>query len=213
MKSERQELEILLGRASEFHRLKDVVRTGWELRGVRDPESVADHSWGTAMLILLFASIESVDVNRAVAIAIVHDLAEVEVGDIPRRVRPGSDAPSPEEKSRRERAAMERLTALGPVDERLRDSAIHIRALWDEYEAGVTREAQFVRDMNLLDMCLQAVEYESSRRYEEDGSADHFPEFRRLDEFFATSEPRFQTDSGRKLFEIAFQRYQEVRKN
>ncbi|HUZ18272.1 MAG TPA: HD domain-containing protein, partial [Spirochaetia bacterium] len=36
--------------------LKDEPRAGWVLRGIRDPESVADHSWGSALLCHLYAA-------------------------------------------------------------------------------------------------------------------------------------------------------------
>lgn len=52
------------------------------MRGVETPESVADHSWGTALLVLMCAP-AGLDVSRALAMATVHDLAEARVGDIP----------------------------------------------------------------------------------------------------------------------------------
>ena len=54
--------------------LKERVRTGWELRGVSAPESVADHAWGTAFLCLLYAGVAGVDGNRACQMAVVHDV-------------------------------------------------------------------------------------------------------------------------------------------
>ncbi len=41
-----------------------------------------------------------------------------------------------------------------------------IRSLWDEYEDSRTATALFVRDMNLIDMCAQALLYESGQRYD-----------------------------------------------
>src|SRR5689334_20672154 len=87
--------------------LKDTVRTGWVLRGVTDPESVADHAWGTALLCLLFGPAAGVDVNRCIAMAVVHDLAECLTGDVPSV----SGQPSTE-KARAERSAMDALLAL-----------------------------------------------------------------------------------------------------
>lgn len=207
-------LNTVLDRALHFIELKDLRRTGWVLRGIEEPESVADHSWSTALLCLLYAPLagEALNCDRTVAIALVHDLAEVEVGDIPRRITPGDDTPTTEEKADRERRAMERLTASagGPgTPENL--SLSHIRELWDEYEAGLTAEARFVRDMNLIDMCLQALLYERDRRYDPHGQTAAFPDYEHLDEFFATARPRFTTETGKTVYQMVQSRYQELR--
>lgn len=200
--------EVLIDHALTVLRLKDVVRTGWVLRGIRQPESVADHSWGTAFLTLLFAPEDGTfDRDRALEIAILHDVAEVETGDIPRRVAPGDDIPTPEEKAAREGAAIERLMKGSKLA-----NIGRLRRRWSEYEAGADEESRFVRDMNLLDMCMQAVVYEGDRRYDPDeasGNAE-FPDFRHLDEFFATSGPRFATRTGKKLFHRVKMRYERV---
>ncbi|TVR68626.1 MAG: HD domain-containing protein [Spirochaetaceae bacterium] len=209
----------LLDRLERLVELKDVPRTGWVLRGIRDPESVADHSWGTAQLCLLLAP-PGIDRNRAIMIALVHDLAEVETGDIPRRVAPGAQTLSEAEKHRREEAAMRNLTAAvehagvgasstpGPYPtERLEE----IRSLWEEYLLGETGEAQFARDMNLIDMCLQAVVYQRGARYEPGAGAENFPDYPALDEFFATCRERFLTTAGRDLYRALWSRYRTLR--
>lgn len=183
--------------------LKDETRTGWELRGIRDPESVADHSWGTALLCLVYADEAQVDASRAVEIAVVHDLAEAITGDIARRVDTDAQTRSDTEKARLEAEAMDNLIE-GWDGRRVQD-------LWLEYEQRSSPEALFVRDMNLLDMCLQALKYEQNRRYETGAPNANFLDFPRLDEFFATSEPRFSTAVGRRMFQDVKTRYETVR--
>ncbi|WP_435345211.1 HD domain-containing protein [Haloarchaeobius sp. HRN-SO-5] len=180
--------------------LKDETRTGWQLRGVADPESVAAHSWGVAYLTLLFADEADVDADRALRMAVVHDVAEAETGDWATRADETADTYDPAEKERAEREAVEDL--LVDFDE--------ARALWAEYEAGETETARFVKDMDLLDMCLQAVVYEREARYDP-GESDAFEQYDHLDEFFATTEPRLGTDLGRELFEAARDAYEAVR--
>jgi putative hydrolase of HD superfamily len=65
-------------------RLKTLRRAGWLRIGLTDGESVADHSFGTALLALLLATDLDVDRDRVIKLALVHDLAESdpEVGDI-----------------------------------------------------------------------------------------------------------------------------------
>ncbi|MEZ4383194.1 MAG: HD domain-containing protein [Nannocystaceae bacterium] len=130
--------------------LKEVTRAGWLRAGVREPESVAAHSWGVAWLVLVLAP-PSLDRGRALAIAVLHDLAEVDVGDLT-----PYDGVSPEDKRRREEAALEGLVRGLP-------RADHLRELWLEYEAQSSAEGRFVKACDRLDMALQAQRYASTR--------------------------------------------------
>lgn len=170
--------------------LKDVPRTGWVLRGVTNPESVADHSWGTALLCLLFAPSAGVDRDRAVSMAVVHDLAEVETGDIAALVDESDRTVSPAEKSRLEHAAIESL---------IPTAADSLRALWDDYEQRSSDLASFVRDMNLLDMCMQALFYEEAGRGKD------------LEEFFESARRNVSTPLGTRLFSMVEARYRAAR--
>ena len=134
-----------------FHlagRLKETARAGWRLRGIAEPESVADHSFRLALLALVLApkSDPPLDVSRCVAMALVHDLAESLVGDIT-----PYDGVSADEKRRREEEAMRRLGALAG------DAALV--ELWAEYDAAATPEARFVKELDKLETALQAAEY------------------------------------------------------
>ncbi len=184
--------------------LKDETRTGWQLRGIEDPESVADHSWGVSLLCLFYADRAGVDADRALRMAVLHDLAEAETGDYATRADPNAETVDPDEKERAERAAI--ATLLEPFDDG------ELRALWEEYEARETPEAQFVKDADLVDMCLQALQYEREQRYDPDAD-DHFEAYDDLDEFFATAEPRIRTDVGRELFERTRERYEDAKRD
>jgi len=183
--------------------LKNETRTGWQLREVEDPESVAAHTWGVATLVVRFCPAD-LDRERALALAAVHDVAEAETGDVATRAETGAQAVDGAEKARRERAAMEGpLAGLGE----------EVRNLQDEYEARESPEARFVKDMDLLDTCLQALVYEREGRYDPDAENPHFEDYENLEEFFATSEPRLSTDRGRELFEAVRLRYEAAAEN
>ena len=83
-----------------------------------------------------------------------------------------------------------------------------VRAAWDEYEARETPEARFVKEMDLIDMCLQALAYGRDDRSDPAAGAPAFEAYDRLDEFFATAESRLRTDLGRALFEAIERRYE-----
>jgi putative hydrolase of HD superfamily len=200
-------MDPVLGLLRTAYRLKDEERRGWVLRGVSAPESVADHSWGTALLCMLFAEAEGVDEAEALRISLVHDLAEAETGDIATRADPDAPQVDPTQKAEAERQAMDEM--LFPVGND--PTAGRLRRLWEQYEARGTPEARFVRDMNLVDMCMQALVYEADRRYEAEAENEHFPSYRRLDEFFATSAPRLSTATGRRLFRAVHDAYLSLR--
>ncbi|WP_148415037.1 HD family hydrolase [Haloferax sp. KTX1] len=190
------ELDSLL----EWFELKDELRTGWVLRNIDSPESVAAHTWGTASLCLLYADQEDVDCQKAVTMALIHDLGEARTGDIATRAEDGRQTTPTSEKESAERSAVTDL--VGPFND------TELLSLWEEYEARDTPTAQFVKDMDLIDNCLQALKYERQGRYDETEANDHFAEFENLDEFFATAAPRFQTEVGQDLFEQIKSQYE-----
>lgn len=135
----------------ELGHLKQLYRQGWLRRGVPPErcESVADHSFGVVMLTLWLAPSRSdLDADKALRMALLHDLGEVYAGDIV----PG-DGVSEEEKQRRETEAVRRILSRLPQGQALID-------LWDEFEAGLSAEARFVRQIDRLEMGLQAAVYQ-----------------------------------------------------
>lgn len=181
-------MEDRLETALEAMALKDRDRQGWLVRDVDGPESVAAHSWGVGLLAVLFGPDFGVDMERLLALATVHDIAEYRTGDFLNRVHEEDREYSYAEKEEAEREAME---ALG--DDRLQE-------LWEEYEARETREAVVLKDLDLLDMCLQAVWYVREGRGD-DG----------FEEFFEAADQRLSTDRGRELVEMVRERFGDVR--
>jgi|TARA_B100000683_G_scaffold252409_1_gene269273 putative hydrolase of HD superfamily len=168
----------LLDLLASAGRLKRVKRAGWVQRGVREVESVADHSFRVALFALFTARArdDGTDADKCVRMALVHDLAECVVGDIT-----PNDGVSDEEKREREGKAMRALTAAcGAVGD-------EVRALWEEYEAGETKEAKLVKDADKLEMVMQASEYESIGDAGEGG---------KLEEFFESTRGRYKTERG-----------------
>ena len=135
--------------------LKRTKRTGWVRRGIRHPESVADHSFGCALLALLLAPhLEGVDENTLLKMILIHDLAESDptVGDIT-----PFDGVSAAEKHQREEVAMQKIcSALENGDELL--------ALWNDYEEKISPEAKIAHQIDKLEMALQARDYEQSEK-------------------------------------------------
>lgn len=131
--------------------LKMLPRTGWLQRGISAAESVAEHSFGVATLALVFtAADDTFDRERLLALALVHDLAEALLGDLPFSARRlvGESVKRDAER----RAIAELCDALPGGD--------HLELLWEEYAAGTTREARFVKALDRVETLVQALVYE-----------------------------------------------------
>jgi putative hydrolases of HD superfamily len=141
---------------TELLRLKALPRTGWLLRGVRDVESVADHSYGVALIAMALADCArarglQVNVEKVLRLALLHDLTEARTGDLPATIKRYFPAESLQHAD--EQAAGEILAKLGSL------GATYL-ALWREYEERRTLEARLVKAADKLDLLFQAREYE-----------------------------------------------------
>jgi putative hydrolase of HD superfamily len=157
--------------------------------------------------------------------AVVHDLGEAETGDVPTRADAAAAAslPDPTEQEVAEREAVTDLTAPLGAAERL-------RADWEAYERRDRPEARVVKDLDVIDMCLQALVYERGNRYDptdpatdDPGTNDSaaatprsaepeaFAEYDALDEFFATATEGVTTETGRAYLDLIRERYVAAR--
>ena len=141
--------DTLLDLCLELQILDRVPRSGYVLRGVDHPESVTEHSWHVLFLVWsLGARIPGLDVHRAVEIALVHDLAELRIGDLPRvasRYFPEGAKKTAE------------LAAMGEILAPLPERAL---GLYREYQEGTSPEARLVKACDKLQLMLKVTVYE-----------------------------------------------------
>jgi len=143
-----------------FHileRLKTTKREGWRRFGIAHGESISDHMYRMS-LITMFAPpalASKLDIPKCTKMALIHDIAELLVGDI----TPVDGVPKAE-KNRRESTTMDYLTKslLGRYHGGL--AGEEMKATWQEYEDSKTLESQFVHDVDKIELVLQMVEYE-----------------------------------------------------
>jgi putative hydrolases of HD superfamily len=139
-------LEVFL----ELQVLDRIPRSGYVLRGVADPESITEHCWHVLFMVwTLGAQVPGLDVTRAVEIALVHDLAEVRVGDLPRTASRYFPAGA---KQAAESAVLAEV--LAPLPARTLD-------LHAEYSRGESLEARLVKACDKLQLMLKVAVYES----------------------------------------------------
>jgi putative hydrolase of HD superfamily len=133
----------------ELQILDRVPRSGWVLRGVAEPESVSEHAFHVVLLVwALGPAVPGLDVARAVELAIVHDLAEVRLGDLPRTA--ARYLPEGAKHAAEEAALAELLAPLGDRAARL----------YREYHERATQEARFVAACDKLQLMLKVTLYE-----------------------------------------------------
>jgi putative hydrolase of HD superfamily len=144
----------------ELQRLKRLDRTGWVLRGLPPgAESVGAHCYGVAVVAMFLADRmkllkEEVDIERVLRMALLHDAAEVRVGDMPRTATEYFGAAS---RTRAETQAFGDIVA--GLDRRLAEHYIEIH---HDYEQRMSLESRIVKAADLIDLLLQALAFERS---------------------------------------------------
>lgn len=118
----------------EIDKLKNIYRQSYVSDGSRHEED-ADHSWHLAIMCLLLSehSNEEIDVLKTMAMVLIHDIIEIDAGDTY-----AYDEAANATKREREEKAADRIFNILP-----KDQAECLRALWEEFEAGETKEARF----------------------------------------------------------------------
>jgi len=160
----------------EVSKLKEMPRTGWVLREVKNPETIADHTFRLAFISWFLAQKRNFNQKRAIKIAFSHDLCEVYAGDItPFLYYP--DLPKDREKRRKilmkwtrlfreekekkgriklkkEREGLLKLLEFLPLNLRK-----DFYSSWVDYEKGISKEGKFVNQLNRIETLIQSIEY------------------------------------------------------
>ncbi|MBE2277672.1 MAG: HD domain-containing protein [Rhodobacteraceae bacterium] len=135
---------------TEADRLKSVLRATTLCDGSRR-ENSGEHSWHLALYALVLADQAGpgVQIDRVIRMLILHDLVEIDVGDVPIHSADGQAHGSAETQAAEARAA-DRIFGLLPDDQR--DA---FRALWDEFEAAETPDAVFAKSLDRVQPVMQ----------------------------------------------------------
>lgn len=103
-------------------------------------ENDAEHAWHMAVMTILMSEYanEEIDVLKTVTMLLIHDLVEIDAGDTY-----AYDEEGHKDKRMREEKAADRIFGLLPEDQKEK-----LRNLWEEFEAGQTKEAKFAHAMD-----------------------------------------------------------------
>ncbi len=131
--------------------LKRVPRKGWISKvGIENPESVADHSYATAIMAMVFSDSQKLDTEKILKMSLLHDLAESITGDF-----------MPEEISKENKKVAEG-DAMKEIFSKLPDNlAVQYDKVWQEYIQANTKESILLHEIDKLEMAIQAVKYSS----------------------------------------------------
>ncbi|GAA3371222.1 HD domain-containing protein [Streptomyces sannanensis] len=139
--------EGTVGYLLEMGALKRGKRSGWWIAGVKDPETIAEHSWRTAVIGSVLAMMEGADPARVALLCTFHDTQETRVGDIPWIGRRYLTA-----------ANNEAVTADQVADAHPKVAA-GIQKIIEEYENGESLEVLVAHDADRLECTIQGLEY------------------------------------------------------
>ena len=132
----------------DIARLKSLYRQGWLRKGVseQEAESVAEHSFSVAMLVMVIAEeyFPEMDLNKVMKMSVLHDIAESRAGDY----TPHDDISIDEKRKRQKESAYEVLQQFPNPEKYIK--------LWQEFFDQETKEAKLVRQVDKLEMALQA---------------------------------------------------------
>ena len=129
--------------------LKNVQRKGWiDKIGIKDPESVADHSFSMTLMSMIVSELHGLDTNKIVKMSLLHDLAEASVGDF-----------TPGEISKIKKLELENDAMRKILTELPNELIKNYQDVWDEFLIGKSEESIFVHEMDKLEMAFQAKQY------------------------------------------------------
>jgi len=162
----------------EVNKLKEMPRTGWVLMGVKNPETVADHTFRMAIMSWLLAKKKRLNIKRAILVALFHDLCEVYAGDITTLLyHPELLKEKDTEKRKKIEMKWSRLSRtekekIGKTKFKIEKESLlkligfldpspkkEILSRWLDYEKGMSKEGRFIKEINSVETLVQSIEY------------------------------------------------------
>lgn len=135
----------------EVGKLKKVKRQGWVRSGVKRPESVAEHSYRLAFMCMVIPLKSHINRVKLIKMALLHDFSEAQTGDIVYERGVKVIADRAKKINKEEKAITKQLNNIENRNE--------LFQIWKEYVSLKTNEAKLLKEMDKLEMALQAYEY------------------------------------------------------
>ena len=136
---DKERLEQQLNFLREIDKEKQIFRQTY-LADEKRKENDAEHAWHMAIMAFLLGEYanEEVDILKTIRMILIHDVVEIDAGDTY-----AYDEVAKQTQREREEKAATRIFGLLPQDQ-----AQQMMELWEEFEAGETKEAKFARTLD-----------------------------------------------------------------
>ncbi|MEL7002665.1 MAG: HD domain-containing protein [Bacteroidota bacterium] len=130
----------------EIDKLKYITRKTKLFNSDRH-ENDAEHSWHLAMMVLVLSEYanESIDLLKVLKMVLIHDIVEIDAGDT-FLFDNNKDHSNTDE----ELKAAKRIFGLLP-----KEQGKELVEIWEEFEAGITKESKFAKAIDRLEPILQ----------------------------------------------------------
>jgi putative hydrolase of HD superfamily len=169
----------LLQFVAEAGMLKRVRRSGWWVLGIKDAESVAEHSFRCAVIGYLLACLENAIPYKVLLITLFNDIAEARINDLHKMSQRYIELEKIEDAVY--------IEQIDPLPKTIKDE---LSKLHKEYRRQKTKEAIIARDADILECLIQAKEYQ------EHG-------FREAAKFMQKAPRALKTKSAKRLWSLA----------
>lgn len=174
-------MKELLNFFIEVGKLKRIKRKGWILRGIKDPETIAAHTFRMTLMAWILSSKKKINLEKILKMSLIHDICETYAGDTTpydkllsknkskwKEITDRWPRFSKDEKKeifldkyKKEDRALNKIVSKLPQN--LKREIIN---LWNDYEKGLTQEGRFLRQLDRIENLLQALEYwHESKRF------------------------------------------------
>ena len=128
------------------YKLKDLRRSGWQRKtAIKNPESVAEHVYGTMILCYIISKIKGLDTYKMLIMGLTHDLAETKTGDR-----------TPEDGEKKILESKEFKKIIENLPNKIK---IELNDIWDEIDNRNSKESKIFNQIDKLEMGIQAKEY------------------------------------------------------
>jgi len=126
--------------------MKAIRRSGWSILGMKDQESISEHSLRVAQIAFILAVMEKhEDPNRVCAMGVFHEIGEIRIGDVDKinlRYLKADEAGAVKDQT-------------SPLDE----AGKQIAELWKESDEHETHGGMIAKDADRLELMVTAKEY------------------------------------------------------
>ena len=134
-------LDAQMAFLAEAEKLRTILRAT-PIGDASRQENSGEHSWHIALYALILAehAPEGVQIDRVIRMLLIHDIVEIDAGDVPIYAQ---TAEGQAETEAEELRAAKRIFGLLPEDQ-----AGELMALWQEFEAAETPDAIFAKSLD-----------------------------------------------------------------